>query len=322
MENAAPAQPKTLMEAIRYFSDADRALATAVSLRWPHGVHCPTCGRTDVRFLATRRLWECKEKHPRKQFSAKVGTIFEDSALPLDKWFVAIWAIANCKNGISSYELARSIGVTQKTAWHMLHRIRLAMTAGSFEKMAGIVEADETYVGGLAKNMHKHKREQRITGRGGVYKSAVMGIMQRTDGNVPSRVVTRMIKDANSKTLQGHIRANVEPGAQLMTDSHSGYAGLRADYIHQHVNHAVEYVRGAVHSNGIENFWSLVKRTIKGTYVSVDPIHLERYLTEQGFRFNARKDNDLGRFRSVLGSVAGKRLTYKELTDHGLSAAY
>src|SRR5438270_9729000 len=147
-------QPQTLMEAIRYFADADRTLATAVSLRWPHGVHCPTCGRTDVRFLATRRLWECKEKHARRQFSAKVGTIFEDSALPLDKWFVAIWAIANCKNGISSYEMARALGVTQKSAWHMNHRIRLAMQLGTIEKMDGHCEADETYVGGLARNMH------------------------------------------------------------------------------------------------------------------------------------------------------------------------
>jgi len=322
METKTPAQPKTLMEAIRYFADADRTLATAVSLRWPNGVHCPTCGRTDVRFLATRRLWECKEKHPRKQFSAKVGTIFEDSALPLDKWFVAIWAIANCKNGISSYELARSIGVTQKTAWHMLHRIRLAMTAGSFDKFEGIVESDETYVGGAAKNMHEHKRKQRITGSAANDKTAIMGILERGNGNVPSRVYARTIRDANAKVLQSAIRANVQPGAMLMTDSLMSYRGLGRDYLHQYVNHAVEYVRGAVHTNGVENFWSLLKRTVKGTYVSVDPLHMDRYLGEQTFRFNARKDNDLGRFRAVLGSVAGKRLTYKELTDHGLSAAY
>ena len=322
METQTPAQPKTLMEAIRYFADADRTLATAVSLRWPNGVHCPTCGRTDVRFLSTRRLWECKEKHARKQFSAKVGTIFEDSALPLDKWFVAIWAIANCKNGISSYELGRAIGVTQKSAWFMLHRIRLAMAQGSFDKFDGIVEADETYIGGSASNMHSHKREQRVTGTGGNDKMAVLGILQRSNGNVPSRVVTRVIRNANAKTLQGYVRANVEAGAQVMTDSAIAYRGLRTDYIHQHVNHAVTYVRDTVHSNGIENFWSLLKRSIKGTYVSVDPIHLQRYCGEQGFRFNARKDNDLGRFRSVLGSVAGKRLTYKELTDHGLSSAY
>src|SRR5665213_3176288 len=162
------AAPKTLMEAVRFFSDEDRTLNAMIEMRWPTGVHCPTCGRTDVRFIATRKLWECKEKHPRKQFSAKVGTIFEDSPLPLDKWFVAVWSIANCKNGISSYELSRAIGVTQKSAWHMLHRIRLAMEVGGFDKFDRITEADETYVGGLAKNMHVRKRDARIIGTGGV----------------------------------------------------------------------------------------------------------------------------------------------------------
>lgn len=321
METKPAAQPKTLMEAIRYFADADRTLATAVELRWPDGIHCPTCGRTDVRFLSTRRIWECKEKHAKRQFSAKVGTIFEDSALPLDKWFVAIWAIANCKNGISSYELARSIGVTQKTAWHMLHRIRLAMAAGSFDKFDGIVESDETYIGGLAKNMHAHKREARISRSAANDKTAVMGILERGDGTVASRVRARTIRDANAKVIQAAIRANVTPGAQLMTDSLLSYRGLSADYVHAFVNHTNEYVRGIVHTNGIENFWSLVKRTVKGTYVSVDPLHLDRYLGEQAFRFNERKDNDLGRFRNVLGSVAGKRLTYKDLTNHALSPA-
>lgn len=314
-------QPQTLMEAVRYFSDADRTLATAVSLRWPGGVHCPTCGRTDVRFLATRRIWECKEKHAKRQFSAKVGTIFEDSALPLDKWFVAIWAIANCKNGISSYELARAIGVTQKTAWFMLHRIRVAMDAGGLGKMGGVVEADETYIGGLSKNMHAHKREQRITKANASDKAAVMGILQRGSGAGPSRIHARVIKDANAKVLQGAVREMVEPGSMLFTDSLLSYRGLSRDYFHAYVNHAVEYVRGHVHSNGVENFWSLLKRSIKGTYVSVDPQHLHRYLGEQSFRFNARKDNDLGRFRSVLGCVADKRLTYKDLTDHALSPA-
>lgn len=317
-----PAQPRTLMEAIRYFADADRTLATAVALRWPDGVHCPTCGRTDVRFIATRRLWECKEKHPKRQFSAKVGTIFEDSPLPLDKWFVAIWAIANCKNGISSYELARAIGVTQKTAWHMLHRIRLAMDAGSLDKFGGVVESDETYVGGLAKNMHKTKRKERISRDSASDKTAIMGLLERGDGTVHSRVRARTIREANKKILHAAVRGNVEPGAMLMTDAHWAYRGLGKEYVHQYVNHAVEYVRGAVHTNGLENFWSLLKRTVRGTYVSVDPLHMDRYLGEQTFRFNARKDNDLGRFRAVLGSVAGKRLTYKELTDHGLSAAY
>ena len=321
METKPVPQPKTLMEAVRYFADADRTLAMAVSLRWPEGVHCPTCGRTDVRFLATRRIWECKEKHARRQFSAKVGTIFEDSALPLDKWFVAIWAIANCKNGISSYELARAVGVTQKSAWFMLHRIRIAMDAGSLHKFGGVVESDETYIGGAAKNMHEHKRKARITGAAANDKAAVMGLLQRGDGTVASRVHARVIRDANAKVLQGAVRQMVEPGSIVFTDSLLSYRGLSKDYFHAYVNHAVEYVRGHIHTNGVENFWSLLKRTVKGTYVSVDPHHLNRYLGEQSFRFNERKDNDLGRFRNVLGSVAGKRLTWKDLTNHALSAA-
>ena len=327
-------QPKTLMEAVRYFADPVRTHEMAVRLRWPEGVHCPVCGSVEVKFfwasnknrktgaITPRPLFECKEKHAKRQFTVKTGSIFEDSALPLDKWFVAIWAVANCKNGISSYELARATGVSQKSAWFMLHRIRVAMDAGGLGKMGGTVEADETYVGGLAKNMHAKERKHRIIGRGaGDHKMPVMGILQRTDGTIPSRVVARVIKNATAKRVQGIVREHVEPGSALMTDAASAYLGLSADYIHESVNHADEYVRGNVHSNGIENFWSLLKRTVKGTYVSVDPMHLQAYVGEQVFRFNERKDNDLGRFRSVLGSVSGKRLTWKDLTNHALSAA-
>lgn len=313
--------PRTLMEAVRFFADEDRTFETAVALRWPDGVHCPTCGRVDVRFIATRKMWECREKHERRQFSVKKGTIFEDSALPLDKWFVAIWAIANCKNGISSYELARAIGITQKSAWHMLHRIRLAMDAGSIDKFDGTVESDETYIGGLSKNMHASKRKTRITRDNAGDKTAVMGLLQRTDGTIPSRVRARVIRDANAKTLQAGVRQGVEPGTRLMTDSHMAYRGLGKEYVHEFVNHAVEYVRGHVHTNGLENFWSLLKRTVKGTYVSVDPLHLNRYLGEQAFRFNERKDDDYGRFARVVSSIIGKRLTYRELTNHDLSPA-
>ncbi len=319
MEN----EPRTLMEAIRYFADADRTLDLMVEMRWPTGVHCPTCGRTDVRFIATRRMWECKEKHPRKQFSAKVGTIFEDSPLPLDKWFVAVWSIANCKNGISSYELGRAIGVTQKSAWHMLHRIRLAMEVGSFDKFGGDVEGDETYLGGKVDNMHASKREGRVSGRGSSAgnKAIVAGLLRRTSGEAHSRVRVRQIKDANRKNLQAFVRETVEAGARVLTDSWAAYRGLDHDYTHEVVNHAHEYVRGTIHTNGIENFWSLLKRSIKGTYVSVEPFHLGRYLSEQSFRFNERKDVDWGRFRKVLGSVVGRRLTYRELTGYAASEA-
>jgi transposase-like protein len=214
------------MEAVRYFADEDRTLETMVSLRWPNGVHCPTCGRTDVRFIATRKLWECKEKHPRKQFSAKVGTIFEDSGLPLDKWFVAVWSIANCKNGISSYELARAIGVTQKSAWHMLHRIRLAMEIGGFDKFDGITEADETFIGPKPSAMHKDRREKHRTAAYHYEKSIVMGVLERQGERAASRVRALPIRDTNAKNLHRVVRETVTPGATLHTDSAHGYRAL------------------------------------------------------------------------------------------------
>jgi len=306
-------EPQTLLEAIRYFADPDVTLRTMVELRWPSGVCCPTCGRTDPRFIATRRIWECKEKHPRRQFSAKVGTIFEDSPIDLGKWFAALWMVANCKNGISSYEMHRALGVTQKTAWFMDHRIRLAMKTGSFLKMSGEVEADETLIGGLAQNMHRHVRERKIKGTGGSGKEAVLGIVERGTDERASRVKTSHVPDVKRRTLAPEIRATVEPGSHIYTDALKSYLGLSADYTHEMIDHAIEFVRGNVHTNNIENFWSLVKRTLKGTYVSVDPAHPDRYLDEQAFRFNERDDKDGGRFRKVVSSVAGKRLTYAEL---------
>jgi transposase-like protein len=315
MENAS-AEPRTLIEAIRYFADPDVALRTMVELRWPNGVCCPTCGRGDPRFIATRRIWECKTKHPRRQFSAKVGTIFEDSSIDLGRWFAAIWMVANCKNGISSYEMHRALGVTQKTAWFMDHRIRLAMKTGTFLKMIGEVEADETFIGGLAKNMHRHIREQKIKGTGGSGKEAVLGIVERGDETHTSRIKTSHVPNVKRRTLAPEVRANVEPGATLYTDALKSYLGLGDDYDHQTIDHTVEFVRGRVHTNSVENFWSLLKRTLKGTYVSVDPVHLTRYLDEQAFRFNEREDVDGGRFRKVVSSVSGKRLTYKDLIGH------
>lgn len=309
-------EPQTLIEAVRFFSDPDVTLNTMVSLRWPNGVHCPTCGRVDVRFIKTRRVWECKEAHSKRQFTAKAGSIFEDSPLPLDKWFVTIWMVANCKNGVSSYEVHRAIGVTQKTAWFMLHRIRLAMQAGSLIKAEGHVEADETFVGGLSKNMHKSRREATIKGTGGAGKAIVMGIMERSGGEAQSRVRARVIKSTRKAVLHAEVRAVVAPGSSLYTDTAGGYHGLSGDYKHEVVDHAVEYVRGQVHTNGLENFWSLLKRGLKGTYVSVEPFHLFRYLDEQAFRFNERANNDYGRFAAVLSWVNGIRLTYKGLTDN------
>jgi len=314
MKTVEPAfQPKTLTEAIRYFADPDIALRTMVELRWPNGVCCPTCGRGDPRFIATRRLWECKEKHPRRQFSAKVGTIFEDSPLDLGKWFAVVWMVANCKNGISSYEMHRALGVTQKTAWFMDHRIRLAMKTGSFLKMSGEIESDETFIGGLSKNMHKKERERKIKGTGGAGKEAVLGIIENSTEETISRIKTVHIPNVRRKSLAPDVRAAVEPGSTIYTDALKSYLGLSDAYTHETVDHAIEFVRGNVHTNNVENFWSLLKRTLKGTYVSVDPVHLNRYLDEQAFRFNERKDRDGGCFRKVVSQVAGKRITYKEL---------
>jgi transposase-like protein len=302
--------PKTLQQAIIFFADADNCLNYLAARRWPNGAVCPTCGREDVSFLAKQRKWQCKSAHKRRQFSVKVGTIFEDSPLGLDKWLTAIWMVTNCKNGISSYEVGRALDVTQKTAWFMLHRIRLAMQTGTFEtKMSGQVEVDETFIGGLARNMHKARREAAITGTGGKGKVAVMGLLERN-----GKVRAKVIANATRETLHAEVRDNVEAGAELFTDGWRAYRGLDAEYVHQVIDHAEKYVDGQIHTNCIENFWSLLKRGIKGTYVSVEPFHLFRYLDEQTFRFNERKGKDSDRFRAVTEQVVGKRLTYEELT--------
>ena len=306
----------TLLDAIRYFADEYEAIQYVANLRWPSGEQaCPKCGVISEHYwLAPRKSWKCRDC--RKVFSIKVGTIFEGSPIQLSKWLPAMWMLANCKNGISSYELGRALGVTQKTAWFMLHRIREAMNDddGFFNKMDGEVEVDGTYIGGKAKNMHKARRQRVIRGTGGMNKTAVMGLLERPRGAGHSLVRTHVLHEDDGKRLQAAIRSNVEPGSSLYTDGHVSYIGLARDYGHEVVNHAVEYVRGRVHTNGLENFWSLVKRAIHGTYVSIEPFHVTRYIDEQAFRFNTRKANDGQRFRWLLNEIVGKRLTYSKLT--------
>jgi transposase-like protein len=309
--------PDTLVDAVRYFSDADRTLAFWVAIRWPDGVICPHCGSKQVSFIKTRRIWKCSQKHDHRQFSAKVGSIFEDSPLGLDKWFTAMWLVANCKDGVSSYEIARALKVTQKTAWFMDHRIRLAMQTGSFEKMKGEVEADETFIGGLARFMHKDKKAK-ITGTGGAGKVAVMGLLERHGKDGVSRVRTKVLKNVQRATLHGEIQETVEPGSEMFTDAWTGYTGIAPEYVHSVIDHAEKYAEGRIHVNGIENFWSLLKRGIKGTYVSVEPFHLFRYLDEQAFRFNERKASDGKRFVEALSGATGRRVTYKSLTGKDL----
>jgi transposase-like protein len=306
------ATPKTLQEAIAYFSNPDLCFQYAIKLRWPEGdIACPRCESTEHSFISTRRIWFCKGC--KKQFTVKVGTIFEDSPLGMDKWMTALWLLVNCKNGISSCEVARDLGITQKSAWFMLHRLRLAMQTGSFVKMGGggsEVEVDETFIGGKARNMHVDKRERRITGTGGKDKTAVMGILERG-----GKVRTAVVANRKKTVLQGHVRSHVAAGTALYSDALKSYDGLSKDYAHKVVDHAECYVDGKVHTNGLENFWSLLKRGINGTYVSVEPFHLFRYLDEQTYRYNNRKNmNDAQRFEQAMGNVFGKRVTFSQLT--------
>jgi transposase-like protein len=316
------AAPETLQEAVIYFADPDRALTFMVAIKWPGGPVCPRCGQDGPSFLQTRRIFKCRGC--KKQFSAKVGTIFEDSPIALEKWLPCVWLIANAKNGISSYEVSRALGVTQKTAWFMLHRIRIAMQTPTFGKFGGSVEVDETYIGGKSRNMHKAKRERVIYGgRTGerhqsIGKTAIQGLLQRHHGG-HSTVRATVVPDVRKTRLQGNILANVHPGATVYTDSLRSYDDLDETYIHGVIDHGEKYVDGQIHTNGLENFWSLLKRALKGTYVAVEPFHLFRYLDEEVFRFNNRKDNDGGRFESVMSSTIGKRVTYKALTGADLA---
>ena len=322
MESAIES-PKTLQQAIQYFSDEQVCIDAVAMMRWPDGPHCPDCygdkGKNPY-YLKTQKRWKCREC--RRQFSVKVETIFEDSPISLQKWLPALWMLVSCKNGVSSYEIHRALGVSQKTGWFMLHRLRLALKTQSFVfKMGGEnsggVEVDETFVGGKFKNMHRERR-QRYSNKGGHAggaKTIVQGMLDRDERKVRAKVVPNWKRE----TLQAEVLNNVKYGSKIYSDDAVAYDGLKEKYVHEVVNHAEKYVRGQVHTNGLENFWSLLKRNLKGTYVAVEPFHLERYVDEQVFRYNNRatKDNPLNdsdRFLLALSQVAGKRLTFAELT--------
>ena len=309
--------PKTLQQAIQFFSEYENCRQFMISIRWADGVvRCPQCGSEKITYLENAKLYKCNAKHARQKFSLKVGTIFEDSPISLEKWLPAVWLLVSAKNGISSYEIHRALGVTQKSAWFMMHRIRLAMQSNSFVKLGGdggVVEADETFIGGKARNMHKHIRARKITGTGGKDKTAVMGVLERG-----GKVRTMVVKTRKKKEIQAEVRKHVQAGSALYTDALKSYNGL-SEYEHKVIDHAVAYVDGNVHTNGLENFWSLLKRGLNGTYVSVEPFHLFRYLDEQSFRFNNRgtKDaplQDADRFYLAMSQVSGKRLAYAEVT--------
>jgi len=307
--------PSTLQEAIQFFSDYEGCKDFMAALRWADGVRCPECGSDHVTYLDNARVWKCYEKHPRAKFSLKTGTVFEDSPLGLDKWLPVMWMLVNSKNGVSSWEIHRAIGVTQKTAWFMLQRGRLAMQNIHGGKLSGEVEVDESFIGGKARNMHLGKRAEKITGRGPKDKAIAFGMLER-GGNVRVMHVDKRTK----KELQPKIRECVQAGSAIFSDELKSYVGLSNDYRHEIINHAIEYANGNVHTNGMENFWSLLKRALRGTYVSVEPFHLFRYLHEQAFRFNNRRGTDADRFVEVMDQIVGRRLTYKDLTDGNLEA--
>ena len=309
-------KPKTLVEAVREYANADKALDEVSDSRWQADILCPHCGAESPMFLKTRRIWKCSKC--RKQFSIKAGTVMEDSPIGLDKWLPAIWMVANNRNGISSWELHRALGVTQKTAWFMLHRIRLAMQDDKKGgKLSGEVEIDETFIGGKARNMHKSRKAKKLEGKGGgaVGKIGVQGLLER-GGQIRAHV----INDSTFGTLVPNVKENVEKGAHVYTDELRSYFGLCAEYEHDVINHTEMYVNGQIHLNGLENFWSLFKRGLGGTYVSVEPFHLFRYVDEQAFRYNHRKHENgevvsgYERFKTALSQIVGRRLTYKQLT--------
>ena len=305
----------TLRDAILYFAEFEHCRQFMIELRWPKGVvKCPVCGSEKITYLAKNRVWKCYATHPKPRFSLKTGTIFEDSPIALEKWLPAVWMLLNCKNGISSWELHRVLGVTQKTAWFMLHRIRLAAQNKTFNKLAGEVEVDETFIGGKARFMHADKRAETITGRGPEGKAIVAAVLER-GGTVRAKVCATRHKPE----LQALVRENVEAGSELYSDALKSYDGLD-EFQHQVIDHAVAYVEGNVHTNSLENFWSLLKRSLHGTYVAVEPFHLFRYVDEQAFRFNNRNMTDIERFVFAMRHIVGRRLTYKELTGKLVAA--
>ncbi len=308
-------EPESLQEAIVYFSNPDNCISYLAAKRWPKGVICPICGSESVSaFNPKRKTWKCASHHPKREFSVKVGSLCEDSAIPLDKWLTAIWLLTNCKNGISSCEIASHLKVTQKTAWFMMHRVRLALQDEAFGKLRGHVEVDETFIGGKARNMHLDKKERRITGTGGKDKTIVFGALERG-----GKVRATVLRDRKRAAVETAVKTHVEVGAALYSDALQSYDRLAQEYAHRVIDHAEKYVDGQVHTNGLENFWSLLKRGISGTYVSVEPFHLFRYLDEQVFRYNNRGNREhkitpADRFSMAVSKLFGKRLTFAELT--------
>ena len=337
-------EPKTLQEAIIYFADPANCREYLVARRWPDGVICPKCGSQNVIFMEKYNRWNCREKHESPQFTLKTGTVMEDSPISLSKWLPVMWLLVNCKNGISSYEVHRAVGITQKSAWFMLHRIRMAMKDADYRTKLGTpgpggtgageahaakdewdhadkaIEADEAFFGGKVTNMHAWRvqkmREEYPDALAEGYevrkdnKTPVLGMFDRKTRQVRAKVIPNVKRE----TLQNEILKNVKYGSAVYTDEAVTHNTLRQKFVHETVNHAETYVNGKVHTNSLENFWSVTKRSLTGTYIAIEPFHLDRYLDEMTFRFNAKSKSDAQRFNKVLGQVTGRRLTYESLT--------
>jgi transposase-like protein len=313
----------TLSAIAKQFSDEEEAYKYVEQIRWANGIVCPHCGSVNKAYYLEpkegqrktrtgkktyRRVWKCAECH--EQFSVLVGTIFEDSKIPLSKWLLAVHEICADKNGVSSMELARKLDITQKSAWFMAHRIRYALDRSPLSDMLkGTVEADETYMGGKAKNMHKAKREQEIQGRGTVGKTPVFSMVVR-NGEVRSQV----LGEVNSETVRQPLKANIDAQAILNTDTSPVYNQVGKEFAaHETVDHGKEeYVRGDAHINTAEGYFSQLKRSIDGTHHHVSDKHLPRYLVEFDYRYSTRKEEDGKRTEDAIKRTVGKRLTYEE----------
>jgi transposase-like protein len=310
MEESILKIPQTLLEAVRHFSDPEAAWHFVKEMRWPGGAICPFCGHDKSSFCEPRKRWQCKSC--RKQYTVKTGTIFHGSPLGLDVWLSGMWLITNARNGISSYELSRSLGISQPCAWFLAHRVRSMMETGTFLRLSGTVEVDETWVGGKPAAMHANRRTEMR--RRGFPKVCVMGLKERG-----GQVRLRVIQNTKAETLQPAIRRFVKKGEMLYTDNARAYQGIEKDFDHHTVNHfAGQYVTGDVSCNSIDNVWSVMKRAYHGSHIHYSHQHAHRYVAETEFKMNHREYKDGARFAIAVSQVSGKRLTYRELVQGAL----
>ena len=300
---------KSLAEFLEHFKDESVCCDHFTAIRFRNGEYCPHCGHTKVHKFSDGKRYRCAKC--KQDFRIQTGTVFGESKIPLRKWFIAIYLLSNSSKGISSVQLAKHVGVTQKTAWFMDHRLRSAMKANKGQ-LFGKIEADETFIGGLSKNMHKKKREAAIKGTGGMGKAAVFGLKSR-DGEVRATVVPSVGKT----DLHREIHGSIAQGATLYTDKWVAYRGLRGYFNHETVDHTLkEYVRGDCHTNGIESFWALFKRAYHGVYHQMSPKHLQKYVDECAFRLNLKaKEMDFAQVfaQTVTRAANGQHLPYKQL---------